>query len=109
MSAVPQSRYVRCETPTVCECLHACKNGPKREEARLLVGVVDVDPAVTLESSLGHLWIDRELTLGQPWVNLGEPRVNRGHPRGIVAVFIKLTVAGLMRRCHIYIYVYICG
>ena len=35
MSAVRQSR--------LCECVHACRRGAKKEGARLLAGVVDVD------------------------------------------------------------------
>ena len=97
MSAVRHSRHVCCGTQQicllcntmdmsavrhsrlcVCECIHACKRGAKREGARLLVGVVDVDPAVTLGSPLSHPWVTLGSTVGQPWVNLGHPRGNGG-------------------------------
>ena len=56
----------------------ARKRGAKREGARLLVGVVDVDPAVTLGSPLSHPWVTLGSTVVPPWVNLGHPQGNGG-------------------------------
>ena len=47
-----------------------------REGERLLVEVVDVEPAVTLGSTLSHPGVGLGSTMGQPWVNLGPPRGN---------------------------------
>ena len=63
---------------TVCEYIHACERGAKTEGSRLLVRVVNVDPAVTLDSPLSHACATLGLTVGQPWVNLGHPRGNGG-------------------------------
>ena len=73
MSAVRLGRHVCCETrQTVWECIHASKRGAKREGARLLVGVVDIYPALTLGLPLGHPWVKRGSTSVQPGSPPGE-------------------------------------
>ena len=76
----------------------AFKRGAKREGARLLVGAMEVNLAVTLGSPLSHPWVTLGSSASQLWVNMEHHQENVG--------FIECTIAGLMRRCHIYIYTY---
>ena len=80
----------------MCESIHADKRGVKREEARLPVGVVDVDPTVTLGSPLSHPWVTPGSTVGS---TLGQPGSTSGE-----WWLIQSFVIELMSRCHIYIY-----
>ena len=85
MSAVGHSRHVCCVTQQICRLCDTTdmsavrhnrlcvivQRGAKIEGARLLVGVLDVDPAVTLGSPLSHTWATVASTVTQPWVNIG--------------------------------------
>ena len=59
--------------------VYTCMQGRgEKRGARLLVGVVDVDPAITTGSPLSHPWVTLGSFMGQPWVNLGHPWRNDG-------------------------------